>query len=218
MATVHTVAQGETLIRIAKQYDYIDPNLIYQHESNKAFRELRPDPNIIYPGDKINIPDKEKRVRMGSTGRKHTFRIKKAPLEVFRIKLQNGSGNALIGTKVLMDVQGQTIETEVGEDGLIELELPDNAETGNLKLFMDPESDDPTHEYDMQIGHLDPVEELSGVQARCNLLGFECGVADGVMGRNTRAGVSEFQEAYGLDIDGVPGPITKAKLKEVYGF
>ena len=218
MATKHTVAQGETLTRIAKQYEFVDPETIYQHESNKAFREKRPDPNIIFPGDEINIPDKEKIVKAGYTGGKHVFTVKKPPVEMFRMKIQNKAGKAWAGKRVTLDVSGQTLDAEIGDDGLIEIELPNGDESGgNLNVFMDPNSDEPTHQFEVQMGHLDPVEELSGVQARCNMLGFYCGVADGVMGGNTRRGIKEFQAAHGLDVDGVPGPMTKGKLKEVYG-
>ena len=49
------------------------------------------------------------------------------------------------------------------------------------------------------------------------MLGFDCGVADGIMGGKTRTGVKAFQDENGLDVDGEPGPMAKGKLKEVYG-
>ena len=218
MASVHTVAQGETLIRIAKQYNYNDPDLIYNHESNAEFRELRPDPNIIFPGDQINIPDKEKLVRGGFTGYTHVFKVKKPPVEVFRMQITNKAGEPWAGKRILLNIGGETIDAPIGDDGMIEVELTGGDESGgNLEVYMDPNSEEPTHVYEIQMGSLDPVEELSGVQARCNLLGFECGVADGINGSNTERGVKEFQAAHGLDVDGIAGPMTKAKLKDVYG-
>jgi murein L,D-transpeptidase YcbB/YkuD len=40
-------------------------------------------------------------------------------------------------------------------------------------------------------------------------------VIDGVFGAKTKAVVMRFQKKYGLQVDGIPGPMTKAKLKEV---
>jgi hypothetical protein len=218
MAEVHVVQQGETLNRIAKKYEFVRAETIYDHESNAAFRELRPNPNMIFPGDEINIPDKEKIIKMGYTGGSHSFTVKRPEIEKFRVKIQNGSGKAWAGKRITLDMGGQSIDAEIGDDGIIEVALPNGDEScGELNVYMDPNSDEPTHKFEVQLGSLDPVEELSGVQARCNLLGFDCGVADGIMGGKTREGVKAFQTAQGLDVDGVPGPMTKNKLKEVYG-
>jgi hypothetical protein len=218
MAEVHVVQQGETLNRIAKLYEFVRVETIYDHESNADFRKLRPDPNIIYPGDEINIPDKEKIIKMGYSGGSHSFILKRPEIEKFRVKIQNGAGTAWAGKRVTLDVGGQSIDAPIGNDGLIEIDLPNGDESGGeLKVFMNPNSDEPTHVYEVQLGNLDPVEELSGVQARCNLLGFDCGVADGIMGGKTREGVKAFQASQSLDVDGVPGPMTKGTLKDVFG-
>lgn len=218
MATVHTVQQGETLNRIARQYDFISGEKIYNHEDNAEFRALRTNPNVIYPGDQINIPDKEDKVVWGSTNQTHVFRVPRPQIDMFCVRIQNRAGKPWAGKRVTLTVGGQHIDAPIGSNGLIKVDLPDgNETTGELKIFMDPNSDEPTHQYDVQLGHLDPVEELSGVQARCNFLSFECGVADGIMGRRTRAGVKEFQAEHDLDVDGVPGPMTKGKLEEVFG-
>ncbi len=218
MATVHTVQQGETLNRIARQYKFISGEKIYNHEDNAEFRELRNDPNVIYPGDQINIPDKEDKVVWGSTNQTHVFRVKRPVIETFRVRIQNKSGKPWVGKRVTLTVGGQSFDAPISGDGIVSIDLPNGDESGGeLNVFMNSNSDQPTHTFEVQLGHLDPVQELSGVQARCNLLGFECGVADGIMGRKTRAGVKEFQAAHGLDVDGVPGPMTKGKLEEVYG-
>ena len=217
MAKTHTVAQGETLTRIARQYKFSSAMALYNHPANAEFRQLRSNPDLIYPGDKIVIPDIEPKVISIATGKQHVFCLPRES-EMFRVKIQNRRGRAWQGKKVVLNLAGQQLETSIGADGLIELELPNGDESeGTLDVFMDATSDQPTHRFELQLGHLDPVETLSGVQARCNLLGFDCGVADGVMGAKTRAGVKAFQAANGLDADGIPGPKTQAKLKEIYG-
>lgn len=213
----HTVKQGENLTRIAKKYGFADYKVIYEHPTNEAFREKRPDPNVLFPGDVINVPEKKVDKKTGRSGGKHKFKLKPPVAERLVIKIQDGDDDPWVGIKVVLDVEGKTLETEIGDDGLLELNVPDGASRGTLKVFMEPESNEHTHEYALELGNLDPVEELSGVQARCNALGFDCGVADGIMGKNTKKGVKEFQSAYDLDVDGIPGPLTQGKLKEVYG-
>lgn len=217
MPTTHTVAQGETLTRIAKQYGLGSWQKIYNHPDNAEFRALRDNPDLIYPGDKIVIPDLEQKPRFIQTNKPTVFRI---PIEkeYFRLKLQNKRGEPLAGTTVEINLGGKSHELTSDSQGLIELELEDGESCeGSLKVFNDKSDKGQCVEFDIEVGSLAPVEELAGVQARCNALGYNCGVADGIMGSKTRSGVKAFQAAHGLDVDGVPGPKTKAKLKEVYG-
>jgi N-acetylmuramoyl-L-alanine amidase len=64
---------------------------------------------------------------------------------------------------------------------------------------------------------LDDVATPSGLQARLNNLGFDCGDVDGVIGPKTETAIRGFQESEGLDVDGIAGPQTQAKLKSSDG-
>ncbi|BCD99506.1 PGRP and LysM peptidoglycan-binding domain-containing protein [Marinagarivorans cellulosilyticus] len=217
MPTTHTVAQGETLTRIARQYKYSSASALYDHPDNEAFRALRDDPNVIYPGDEITIPDITPKKTSARSGNTHIFCLKRE-IEVVKIKMQDRSGNPLTGCRVVMDVGSAKIDQIIDDSGMVEVPLVNGDESGGtLDIYTDPDSDTPAQSFELELAVLDPVETLSGVQARCNALGHDCGVADGIMGSKTRAGVKSFQAQYGLDVDAVPGPMTKAKLKEVYG-
>lgn len=48
------------------------------------------------------------------------------------------------------------------------------------------------------------------VQEKLNALGYNCGKADGVMGKSTKSAIKSFQKSKGLKADGVAG---KATLK-----
>ena len=64
---------------------------------------------------------------------------------------------------------------------------------------------------------LDPVDTVTGVQARCKLLGYDCGPIDGELGDATSAALKAFQTLNGLAIDGQVGAETQSKLLELYG-
>lgn len=53
------------------------------------------------------------------------------------------------------------------------------------------------------------------IQRDLNVLGYNCGTADGYYGNNTANGVRAFQSRYGLAVDGKAGPKTIAKINEV---
>ena len=59
MSTPYTVKSGDWLQKIAEQHGFAHYTEIYNHPDNAAFRQKRPDPNKIFPGDIIMIPDKE---------------------------------------------------------------------------------------------------------------------------------------------------------------
>jgi hypothetical protein len=61
------------------------------------------------------------------------------------------------------------------------------------------------------------IDQLTGIQYRLNALGFGAGPVDGAMGPRTTKAISAFQRENGLRADGVPGPKTQSKLKEILG-
>ena len=53
---------------------------------------------------------------------------------------------------------------------------------------------------------------IKQIQCLLEYLGYDPGVIDGVNGPNTEDAVRAFQAAEGLTADGIPGPLTEAKL------
>jgi len=60
----------------------------------------------------------------------------------------------------------------------------------------------------------DDVEQL---QVRLARLGFNCAKADGVFGPLTAQGLSDFQQNYGLEVDGICGPLTLKAMERIGG-
>ncbi len=208
MATNHTVKQGEHLSRIAAQYGFLDYNTIWNHSGNAALKEKRKSPHILYPGDRLVIPDKQVKAYSRATGKKHVFQVKKKKLAV-RIKLQDASGRPIAQEKC-----GVAVETDEGQlttnaEGLMKRGIPPTAENAQLRLGV--------YEAPVKIGHLDPVDEISGQVARLNNLGYRAGPLDGSDKDRLVSAVEEFQCDHELKLDGICGPRTRAKLKEMHG-
>ncbi len=54
--SIHIIKSGDTLSGIARQYGIKSWQELYNHPSNASFRAKRRNPNLIFPGDRINIP------------------------------------------------------------------------------------------------------------------------------------------------------------------
>lgn len=56
--TTHTVAKDENLSVIAAKHGFKNWRIIYYAAGNEAFRQRRPDPDLIQPGDVVAIPER----------------------------------------------------------------------------------------------------------------------------------------------------------------
>jgi len=72
---IHEVQQGDSFSKIAALYGVERWNSIYDHLGNESLRSLRPNPNLIHPGDLIFIPLQEPWVTQIMTGQEHHFRV-----------------------------------------------------------------------------------------------------------------------------------------------
>lgn len=219
--TQYTVKQGDTLLRIAKQFGFETSKALYMHADNAAFRSLRPNPDVMYPGDVLNIPENATNVFTAQTNRRHRFvvcREDEPEQETLQMTLKDSSGSYLANVRSELKVGGQTLKTETDKKGNLTIALPEtDATDGELYIYSDENSTEPSHQLTVQLAHLDPIDTLSGIQARCNNLGYYCGTVDGIMGDNTRNGVQAFQADNGLVKDGEPGSKTQHKLLKQYG-
>jgi hypothetical protein len=219
MATTHIVSQGECLASIAHKYGFVDWRPIYERPENSDFRNKRPDPFVIHPGDKIFIPDRKQRVENGETEKRHVFRLKRAK-SILRIVLRDEEGRPISSKKYRLKVGDKEYKDTTQQDGLVEKEIPAKAVECELTVWLDDKTNPEGSTWPLQLRHLDPVEEITGVQARLNNLGFDCGPEDGICGVRTEAALRAFQEKHEnerLVVNGKPDEQTRAKLKKLHG-
>jgi hypothetical protein len=216
MPTYYTVQQGDCLSSIAHQFGFSDWRTIYNDPNNADLRNLRPNPNVICPGDSIYVPDLTPKVLDRPTDKKHAF-VAKRPKTLLRTVIRDGKQTPAAGCKYHIEIDGVAYpDSTLNGDGLLEVHIPPDAKSGVLTVWFD--DDAPTgHTWELKLGHLDPVEKPSGIQARLSNLGYPCGSIDGIIGPLTRAAVRQFQDDNNLTVDGIAGPITQKKLKELHG-
>lgn len=100
--------------------------------------------------------------------------------------------------------------------GQIEQDIPPDLRDASLTI-QDPQTPFEGTQIPIKIGHLDPVDKLSGQHARLNHLGYWPGAVGDSDSAEFKSAVEEFQCDQGLTVDGICGPLTQAKLKQVHG-
>lgn len=208
----YIIEQGDYLSKIAKAHGVRDWTDIYQHPNNAAFKEKYPNPNVIYPGEELFIPSAQGQGY--KTGEPHTIVFAEPKLKLKLSVSWPYQNEKLTGKRYNLKVEGTVFNDSIPGSAIIEHDIPAAAETAQLTVWRD---DNTPHTWTLNIGHLDPVDTVTGQQARLNNLGFPAGSEDGNYGSKTRQAVQQFQERYDLTVDGICGPKTQAKLEEVYG-
>lgn len=213
---MYTVSQGDCLSSIAKAHGLADWRVIYHHAQNAKFRALRPDPNVIYPGDQVFVPELEEGIEGAVTDKLNPFKLKASPVKL-RIVLLNEDHHPMPNTPYTLRIADIDIAGQSDADGLLEHTIPANAAKASLTIRFIREGEQTGYTWDLLPGSLDPETVMTGVQSRLNNLGFNTGPVDGIQGSRTTEAIRKFQEMHGLVADGICGPMTRSKLVEVHG-
>lgn len=203
----HKVKSGECLSSIAHMYGF-SWDTIWSYSENSSLRNKR-DPNVLFPGDVVHIPERQTKKEAGATENRHTFRLKGEPVELRLRLLKNNE--PLADAEYILNAEGSVNTGKTDSDGNIRHRISPDAIDGTLEL---PDSG---KKFILKIGDLDPVTENTGVQGRLKNLGFDCGPVDGIIGPRTRQALKSFQEAYDLEVTGDADDDTRADLEEMHG-
>lgn len=228
MGKHYTVVQGDYLSKIAKDHGFSDYLVLWNHPENAKLKKERENPNVLYPGDKVFIPDREEKVASISTDAKHRFEVIRKPLmlrliieDMYETPRSETECELLVGNKripdLITDGQGK-IQTEIS--------------AGETEAFLTlkkskkkPEAQAIEISVPIRIGNLNPITKISGQKARLNNLGYFGGTPEesddedpkATEDMTFRSAVEEFQCDHSLVVDGKCGPNTQAKLKQVHG-
>jgi hypothetical protein len=170
MGQIHIVKDGEHLPGIAAMYGFSSYKSVWEHPENAELKKERKNPNILNPGDKVFIPDKEIKEETRPADAKHLFEAD-TELLVLRVKVLD----------LLDRPRGEpcTLSTDSANFSLFEVNdhilagtISSDAEKGELFF---PIADQSDVKIPVFIGGLNPIKEVTGQQQRLNNLGYFAG-------------------------------------------
>jgi N-acetylmuramoyl-L-alanine amidase len=203
----HRVQQGDCLSSIAHEYGF-NPDTLWYHGANSELRARRRDCNVLLPGDLVAIPDQQVEAVSCATDQRHRFRRRGVPAFLRLRLLVEDEPRA--GESYVLEVDGVEIASGVtNSDGLLEERIPPNAVSAALR-FADGSV------VALDLGELDPIDTISGVQGRLLNLGYDCGDIDGALSEQTHEALRAFQTKHGLAVTGEPDEATKSKLADLH--
>lgn len=204
----YVVQQGDCLSSIAIRFGYNWATL-WNDPSNADLRKRRKNPNVLFAGDVVVLPDKPKKSVSVSTEQLHRFTVTR-PKAHLRLKMRD-NGEPIANEKFELDLNGNTLQGSTDDDGKLDVEVPGCATTAKLRM------PGRKAEWTLMIGHLDPVDEVTGAQARLKQLGFYAGEIDGAMGAFTVAALNSFQRKHRIAVTGALDDATKRALEQKFG-
>ncbi|SEK53466.1 Peptidoglycan-binding (PGRP) domain of peptidoglycan hydrolases-containing protein [Stigmatella aurantiaca] len=209
MSTKHKVKQGDWLAKIARQHGFTRGQEIWDHPDNAALRQKRRNPYCLQSGDEVVIPETPGlKVSVGSS-----YLLQGGdPPDRFQLGLRRG--NMPLGRRRYELKFGDTVYTGfLSFSGMMDHPLLPNASEGALKVWTSEEPE-LVCEWKLQLGFLDPLEEISGVQGRLLNLGYYSGPINNELTEDTRVAVANFQTAWALPPTGELDDETIAILED----
>jgi N-acetylmuramoyl-L-alanine amidase len=212
MPPVVTVKQGECIGTIAYDAGFFWET-IWKHPRNAQLKRRRGNPNVLMAGDQVFIPDKQTKEEPCATGMVHTFRMKGIPIR-FKIRILDALHQPRAGVVYELDIDGSTSTGVTPEDGLISRVIEPAATKAKLKLNPGGSEEEI---YEFSLGHLNPADDISGLQSRLKNLGYLDGEPSGSMDDATREAIRNFQAAANLEITGEANHGTRDVLLTAHG-
>ena len=204
----YTVKQGDCMESIAYSHGFFWETL-WNLPENDELRETRKDPNVLLPGDKVFIPKLRIKEESCAEEECHRFRQKGVPAKiVIRFEVD---GEPRADEPYFVVIDGKRSNGRTDDEGIVELFISPGAKKGRITF---PESE---REYDLVLGGLDPITELSGVQGRLMDLGFFPGPVDNKMSPELTEAVRTFQEKNDLEATGTLDKDTLQTIDKVFG-
>src|SRR5580704_5981185 len=123
MEDYYTVEQGDHLSKIAKENGFTDYTVIWDHPNNSDLKKRRQNPNVLFPGDEVFVPDMEQKQESGATDKHHTFTVDQKKLKLGLV-LEDLYEKPIAGAQCALRINDQITQPTTTAEGKLEQEIP----------------------------------------------------------------------------------------------
>lgn len=183
---------------------------IINHADNRALRSGGREDGILHPGDELTIPDLTTKQVDGATDQRHRFRCSNQSAWLKVRFLENDEPRSNVS--YLLQIGAQEFRGNLDDDGWLEVRVPGDAQQAVLLLGEEGQEE----RIELNIGHLNPPDEISGAKQRLNNLGFHCGEENEELDDITRQALRSFQLKQDLEETGELDDETRSRLTEIH--
>ena len=206
---IHIVRVGECMTSIAAEKGFAWQTL-WNHPANAKLKSVRGNPHLLLEGDEVAIPCKQYKEHTAATDTTHRF-VRKNVRSRLRFRLlAQGAPRAFLS--YTLSVDGELSSGVTDEDGFVDLYISPQAQRGCLTVMGGQISES----YTLLLGHLDPINEVRGVQQRLSNLWCNCELT-GELDEQTLQAISTFISKYDYAGDAKLDDRMRRSLQEIHG-
>ncbi|MFO0547793.1 MAG: hypothetical protein U0271_05360 [Polyangiaceae bacterium] len=160
----YVVRQGDYLDALAHRFGF-DAREVWESADNRALREQRGAGNVLAPGDVLQIPATPAPAPRFQSGGTQRYRAH-VPTVHIAFVLRGTSGGVSGEPYEIRGVGQEPIRGSTNGEGVVELDVPITTTSFELELTRHGVV------HPVLVGHLDPIDLPSGLEARLVHLGY----------------------------------------------
>jgi hypothetical protein len=208
----YVVRQGDYLAKLAFHMGF-DASAVWNDRANRELRERRSNPDMLHPGDILSIPEPPAPTHIRISPGAHVAARAIVPTTEVKLVVHDDQGRALANAAFHVTGAGAEIAGTSDGSGTVSFEVP--IHVSEVRVVVDGLEGG----LRVLIGHMDPLEEASGVRKRLQHLNYLGGdiVDEEVMVHHLRSAIGMFQHDHGLAITGEVDDATRAALLDRHG-
>lgn len=203
----YKVKQGDCTSSIACDKGFLWKTL-WDHPENAQLKNDRKDPNVLYLGDTVHIPEIEEKEENCNDEQKHRFRLKGRPVKTKMQLLLNDKARSDESYELYVDDELRK-KGKTDAKGFVEASIPPKATKGEIVIRKKANEE----RYEFYFGTLDPLSTDEGIKGRLLNLGYP--VKD-----DLSSAIKAYQSSYkteGLTETGTADQDTRNHLKGKFG-
>jgi hypothetical protein len=207
----YVIRQGDHLPKLAVKMGF-DPDAVWNHPKNADLRALRSDWHMLCACDILQVPEPKRQWKSLQVGSQNRFTAAVPRMQI-RVAFCRG-GKPLANADCVVHGLPPPNQLSTDGDGKLSFAAPVTLESVTVEFAK------PHFVQRLRIGHLDPIDEPSGVYQRLKNLGVQSfsgplptSFDEAAMGQ----AVQTFQNAQGLPATGEVDDATRSRLKDAHG-